>query len=319
MSTVVIDPATSAFLEMVRAGGGKPFNELSVPEIRGMITESSQQLAPPKEELHDVRDQRIPVDGGEITLRIYTPRALTAGETLPMVLYFHGGGFVAGDIDTHDAIARYLAKHADAIAVNVDYRRSPEYRYPTQINDAYAALAWVAEHASELRGDAGRIAVAGDSAGGTLSVVMTQLAAERGGPRIAFQALIYPWLDLRPGTSSPSRLQFGGGEYFLANPDLEYMLTLYLPEGASSTDSRVSPLLYDDLSGMPPAVIMNAGCDPVCDDGKTYGDRLAAAGVPVEYRCFETTIHACVSFAGIIPTGLEALSFIASRIRAALH
>jgi acetyl esterase len=319
MSTIVIDPATSAFLEMVRASGGKPFNELSVEEIRGMITASSQQLAPPREELHDVRDQRIPVDGGEITLRICTPRALSPGETLPMLLYFHGGGFVAGDIDTHDAIARYLSKHADAIAVSVDYRRSPEYRYPTQINDAYAALAWMAEHASELRGDAGRIAVAGDSAGGTLSVVMTQLAAERGGPRIAFQALVYPWLDLRPGTSSASRLQFGGGEYFLANSDLEYMLTLYLSEGASSSDARVSPLLYDDLAGMPPAVIMTAGCDPVCDDGKTYGERLAAAGVPVEYRCFETTIHACVSFAGIIPAGLEALSFLASRIRAALH
>ena len=319
MSTVVIDPATSAFLEMMRASGGKPFNELSVEEVRGMVTASSQQLSAPAEQLHEVRDQRIPVDGGEITLRIYTPRALAAGETLPMLLYFHGGGFVAGDIDTHDAIARYLSKHADAIAVSVDYRRAPEYRYPTQIDDAYAALAWVVEHASELRGDAGRIAVAGDSAGGTLTAVMTQLAAERGGPRIAFQAMIYPWLDLRPGTSSPSRLQFGGGEYFLANADLEYMLTLYLPDGTSSTDSRVSPLLYDDLAGMPPAVIMNAGCDPVCDDGKTYADRLAAAGVPVERRCFDTTIHACVSFAGIIPTGLEALSFIASRIRAALH
>jgi len=148
---------------------------------------------------------------------------------------------------------------------------------------------------------------------------MTQLAAERGRPRIAFQALIYPWLDLRPGTSSPSRLQFGRGEYFLANADLEFMLTLYLPEPASSSDSRVSPLLYEDLAGLPPAVIMNAGCDPVCDDGKTYADRLAAAGVPVEYRCFDTTIHACVSFAGIIPTGLEALSFIASQIHAALH
>jgi acetyl esterase len=269
--------------------------------------------------VHDVRDRRIPVDGGEITLRIYTPRVVPTGENLAIVVYFHGGGFVAGDIDTHDATARYFSKHADAIVVGVDYRLAPEHRCPTQIDDAYAALLWTAEHASELRGDPARIAVAGDSAGGNLAVVMTQLAKERGGPRIAFQVLIYPWLDLRAEASSPSRLEFGGGDYFLANPDLDWMRTLYLPDGASAADPRVSPILYEDLSGLPPTVIMTAGCDPVRDDGKVYGDRLAAAGVPVEYRCFEATIHACVSFAGAIPTGLEALAFLASRVRAALH
>jgi len=319
MSTVTIDPGTNAFLQAMRASGGKPLHELSVEEVRATIGAVSAQLGPPVEELHDVRDQRIPVDGGEITLRIYTPRAVAGGETLPIVIYFHGGGFVAGDVGTHDAIARYLAKHADAIVVNVDYRRSPELRYPTQIEDSYAALAWTAEHASDLHGDAGRIAVAGDSAGGTLSAVMTQFAKERGGPRIAFQALVYPWLDLRAGTSSPSRLQFGGGDYFLATADVEWMRSLYLPDGANDADPRVSPALYEDLSGLPPAVVITAGCDMLRDEGKAYADRLAAAGVSADYRCFEGTIHACVSFAGAIPTGLEALSFIASRIHAALH
>ena len=317
--SATLDTPTSALLEMMRAAGGKPIYEMPIDEVRGMIKGSSQQLSPPPEQLHEVRDRRIPVDGGEITLRIYTPRGLPAGETLPIVIYFHGGGFVGGDIDTHDATARYFSKHADAIVVNVDYRLAPEHRCPTQIDDAYAALVWTAEHASELRGNPGRIAVAGDSAGGNLSVVMTQLAKERGGPRIAFQALIYPWLDLRAGASSPSRVQFGGGDYFLANPDLEWMRSLYLPDGASDADPHVSPLLYSDLAGLPPAVILTAGCDPVCDDGKTYGERLAAAGVPVDYRCFDATIHAFVSFAGAIPAGLEALSFLASRIRTALH
>lgn len=319
MSTVVIDAATSTFLETMRAAGGPPLYELPVDEVRAAIKAVSLQLGPPAEELHDVRDRRIPVDGGEITLRIYTPRAVAEGETLPIVLYFHGGGFLAGDLDTHDALARYLSKHADALVVNVDYRRSPEYRCPTQIDDAYAALLWTAEQASELRGDRERIAVAGDSAGGTLSVAMTHLTKQRGGPRIVYQTLIYPWLDLRENASSPSRLQFGGGDYFLSNPDLVWMRGQYLPDGASDADPRVSPLLHDDLEALPPALIVTAGCDPVRDDGKVYGDRLAAAGVPVEYRCYETTIHACVSFAGAIPTGLEALSFIASRLGEALH
>jgi acetyl esterase len=319
MSTVVMDAPTSALLEMMRAAGGKPLSEMSIAEVRGMITGSSQQLSPPAEQLHEVRDRRIPVDGGDITVRVYTPRPAATGETLPIVVYFHGGGFVGGDVDTHDATARYLSKHADAIVVNVDYRRSPEHRCPTQIDDAYSALVWTAEHAPELRGDPARIAVAGDSAGGNLAVVMTQLAKERGGPRIALQVLLYPWLDLRANTSSPSRVQFGGGDYFLANPDLEWMRSLYLPDGASDADPRVSPLLYDSLNGLPPAVIVTAGCDPVCDDGKMYGERLAAAGVPVDYRCFEGTIHAFVSFAGAIPAGLDGLSFLASRIREALH
>jgi acetyl esterase len=247
------------------------------------------------------------------------PRALAAGERLPIVVHYHGGGFVGGDLDTHEAIARYYCKHADAIVIDVDYRLAPEHRFPTAVDDAYAALTWAVEHAEELQGSPDRIAVAGDSAGGNLAAVVCQLAKERRGPKIAFQALMYPTVDFDLTASYPSRARFGGGDYFLSIRDMAWFQSQYLAGDAPVTDPRASPLKQADLSGLPPALVVTAGCDLLCDEGKAYADRLAAAGVPVEHRCFEQTIHAFISFAGAIPTGLEALSFIASRLRAALH
>ena len=172
----------------------------------------------------------------------------------------------------------------------------------------------------ELNGDANRIAVTGDSAGGNLSAVVCQLAKERGGPRIAFQALIYPAVEFDPRTNYPSRSEFGGGEYFLSTDDMAWFASLYLADVERQVaDPRVSPLAARDLRGLPPALVVTSGCDPLRDEGKAYADRLAAAGVPVEYRCVEGTIHACMSFAGAIPAGLEMLTLVASRLRAALR
>ena len=180
-------------------------------------------------------------------------------------------------------------------------------------------MAWAADHARELGGDAARVAVTGDSAGGTLSAVICQLARERRGPVVAFQALVYPAVDFDPGGAYASRAEFGGGDYFLSNRDMDWFRSLYLTDGLRQIrDPRVSPLA-NDLTGLPPALVVTAGCDLLRDEGQAYADRLAAAGVQVEYRCFESTIHACLSFAGAIPTGLEALSFVASRLRSALH
>src|SRR5688572_10432932 len=237
-----------------------------------------------------------------------------------LVLHFHGGGFIAGSLDTHDSIARYLARHADAIVIGVGYRLSPEHRFPAAVDDAYAAVSWATAHASELHGDAGRVAVTGDSAGGNLSAVVCQLAKERGGPRIAFQALIYPAVDLDSRTDFPSRSEFGGGDHFLSTRDMAWFASMYLTDVERQVgDPRVSPLAARDLRGLPPALVVTAGCDPLRDEGKAYADRLAEAGVPVEYRCVEGTIHACMSFAGAIPAGLEMLTLVASRLQAALH
>lgn len=322
MTQMLIDSASGAFLEAMRSSGGKPLYELSVDEARAMVRGASQQLAPPSAAVERVEDRRIPVPGGEIAVRIYAPRRVDAGTTLPIVLHFHGGGWVAGDLDTHDAIARFYAVNADAIVVSVDYRQPPEQKFPSAVDDSYAAVEWAAAHASTLGGDKNRLAVTGDSAGGNLASVVCQLARDRGGPPIAYQALIYPAIDLRDPIDDPkypSRGQFGQGDYFLSLQDMSWFRAHYLGDVAREPhDVRVSPMAAAHLRGLPPALVVTAGCDPLRDEGQAYANRLAADGVDVEYRCFEGTIHAFMSFAGAIPMGVEGLSFVASRLRAAL-
>ena len=314
--TTEIDAATGAFLEAMRASGGKPMYELPIEEVRANIRGASAQLAPPAADVARVEDRRIPAAGGDFGVRIYTPHA---SDKRPIVMYFHGGGWAAGDLDTHDSSARYYAAHANAIVVSVGYRQPPEHKFPIALDDSFAAVEWAAAHAGEIGGDAGRLAVAGDSAGGNLATVVCQLAKQRGGPRIAYQVLIYPAVDLRgfaDDPAYPSRAQFGDGEFFLSRRDMEWFRSLYLADvQGESHDPRVSPIAAADLSGLPPALIVTAGCDVLRDEGKAYADRLSAAGVPVEYRCFEGTIHAFLSFAGAIPMGLEALSFVSSRLK----
>lgn len=317
--TVALDPATGAFLEAMRASGGKPLHESSIEEVRGNIRAASAQLAPPPADVARVEDRRIPTAGGDFGVRIYSPHG---GTLRPIVVYFHGGGWAAGDLNTHDGTARYLAANANAVVVSVDYRQPPEHKFPAAVNDSFAAVEWAAAHAREIGGDAARLAVAGDSAGGNLATVVCQLAKQRGAPRIAYQVLLYPTVDLRDPVDDPaypSRHQFGGGDYFLSMRDMEWFRSLYVTDPArESSDARLSPIASRDLAGLPPALVLTAGCDPLRDEGKAYADRLAAAGVPAEYRCYDGTIHAFMSFAGAIPRGLDALSFVASRLKAAL-
>jgi acetyl esterase len=269
--------------------------------------------------MHRVEDRRIPSPGGGLAIRLYVPRALGPHDILPVVVHYHGAGWVAGDLDTHDAVARYYARHVDAIVVAVDYRLAPEHPFPAAVDDAYTAALWAADHAREFSGDASRLAVTGDSAGGNLAAVVCQLARDRGTPRVAYQALLYPAVDFDPGGAYPSRQAFGGGEYFLSVADMDWFRARYLPEpGEQVKDPRASPLVAADLRGLPPALIVLAGHDPLRDEGQAYADRLSAAGVPVECRCFEGTVHAFVSFAAMIPAANEALAFVASRMRAAL-
>ena len=315
--SVVIDPATDAFLAQVRDSGGKPLYELPVEDVRAMIGANSEMLAGTPLEVGSVLDRTIDAGGLSIPVRIYTPSGEHRG-ALPVVMYFHGGGFVAGSLDTHSPIARYLCQNADAIVVAVGYRKSPEHKFPAAVEDAATATTWIAEHAKEIGGDGARLAVAGDSAGGNLATVVCQLARQRGGPRIAFQALFYPLVDFTL-TNSPSRSQFGGGDFFLSNREMEWFRDLYLTSSSEASDPKVSPLLASDMKGLPPALIIAAGCDLLRDEGQAYADRLRQAGVAAEYRCFEGTIHAFMSFCGAIPMGREALALAASRLRAALQ
>lgn len=314
-----VDAGTQTFLNMLKTSGGRPFHQMTAVDARAAVVGLHQAIGGAGEPMHQVVDRRIPVIDGDITLRVYTPRAVAPGETLPIILQYHGGGFVAGDLDTHDVIARSYAKHADAIVISVDYRLAPEHKFPTAVEDCYAALGWAADHAAELGGDAQRLAVAGDSAGGTLATVVCQLAKARGGPAIGFQVLVYPSVDFHPAVDYVSRQQFGGGEYLLSNQDMDWFASNYLGNvSLESADPRVSPL-RGDLTGLPPALVVTAGFDLLRDEGQHYADLLAAAGVPVEYRCFESTIHAFISFGGVIPTAQEGLAFVAERLRTALH
>jgi acetyl esterase len=309
-----LDSATETLLAQMAAGGGKPLYEMTVDEVRAMITGSAVLGGPPLA-VGTVVDRSIPVAGGMVPLRIYTPSAAAA--TYPVILGFHGGGFVAGNLDTYDATARFLCHHTNAIVIAVDYRLAPEQRFPAQVDDAYAAVMWAAQHAREFKGDPTRLAVSGDSAGGNLATVVCLLAKARGGPRIAFQALFYPLTDFTL-TMTPSRVQFGGGEYFLSNRDMEWFRQLYLTNPAHAKDPRVSPLLATDLGGLPPTLIVAAGCDVLRDEGKAYADRLSAAGVPVDYQCYEGTIHAFTAFTAAIPAGTDALTYAAAKLKAAL-
>ncbi|HXD72470.1 MAG TPA: alpha/beta hydrolase [Vicinamibacterales bacterium] len=313
------DAATAQFLDMLRSAGRPPAHELPLAEARANSKGASLALAGPKADVHKVEDRTIDTPAGKIRVRLFWPRPAAKDELLPIVVYFHGGGFVLCDLDTHDAIARGLCKGADAIVMNVDYGLSPEHKFPSAVDEAYAAAAWAAGHAREIGGDRRRIAVAGDSAGGNLATVVCALAKKNGTPAIAYQALLYPVVDLSGSTPFESRREFGGGEYFLSTEGMAWFNTLYFNDPArEARDVRASPLFNADLRGLPPALVVTAGCDPLRDEGKQYADRLKEAGVAVDYRCFETTIHAFMSFAAAIPAASEALAFVSGKLREGL-
>jgi acetyl esterase len=317
---MLLDTATEKFLETMRSAGAPPVYEQSVDAARAGIRANVQRMPGSPTPVHRIEDRTLPGAAAGVPVRVFWPRATDAGELLPIVIYYHGGGWVIGDLDTHDALARYYCKHADAIVLNVDYRLAPEHKFPAAVEDSYLAACWAADHAAELGGDPGRIAVAGDSAGGNLATVVCQLAKTNRGPAIAFQALAYPATDLDITKTFGSRTDFGGGEYFLSTRDMEWFASLYLKNVPNDVaDPRASPLLSQDLAGLPSALVVTAGFDPLRDEGRAYADRLAAAGVPVEYRCFESTIHAFLSFAPLIPVGEEGLAFVATKLRNALH
>jgi acetyl esterase len=262
-----------------------------------------------------VQDRTIDGAAGPINIRIYWPP--TNHATPPVVVFFHGGGFVAGDLDTHDGTCRQHAVGADAVVVSVDYRLAPEYPYPAAVDDAWAATQWVAEHGGELDADAGRLAVAGDSAGGTISAVIAQRARDNGGPPILFQLLWYPSTLWDP--SLPSFTE-NAEAAILDRASIAAFSRWYAGDiDLSDPPPGMAPGRAKNLAGLPPAYIAVAGHDPLRDDGIRYGELLAAAGVPVEVDNAETLVHGYVGYAGVVPAATAALDRGLSALRAALH
>ena len=239
-----------------------------------------------------------------LAVRIYYPHAAeNNASVLPARLFFHGGGFVACDLDTHDGMCRTICNASASVVVSVDYRLAPEARFPAAPEDAYRALLWLNQEAGELGVDANAISVCGDSAGGNLAAVLCLLARDRKGPTIQKQILIYPVTS--PGCDTESHHKFAEG-YFLGSEQMQWFWRHYLGDTATAATPYVD-LLAADVSSLPPAVIITAEYDPLCDEGKLYADRLATAGNRVDYQCVAGQIHGFCSFADFIPEGRETL------------
>ena len=306
-----IDPQVESLLSEMAALGGPPIHELSVAEAR-TVAEGMTALAGDPIEVAAVDNITIPVDGAEIGARVYTPEG---DGPHPIVMFFHGGGWVICSLDTHDNVARAICRDAEALVVSVDYRMAPEHRFPTAAHDCFAATKWVAENAASLGGDAGRLAVCGDSAGGNLSAVVSQMARDAGGPAIAYAALIYPAVDM---TRKGGSLDENASGYFLETEGMEWFMNHYLTE-AEKADVMASPLLHSNLAGLPDTFIATCEYDPLRDEGEAYGDALRANGVHVENKRYEGLIHGAANMTGVLDGGRQLVSDVAAHLHSALH
>ncbi len=285
----------------------------SVEEFRRRSRRIARLLAGPPIPMRKVESLAVCGPEGRLGARLYTPPSGRA--PLPLLVYFHGGGWVGGDLDTHDAPCRLLAARAGALILAVDYRRPPEHPFPAAVDDALAATGWAAEHAAELGADPARIAVGGDSAGGNLAAVATRLARDGGGALPVLQLLLYPVTDLSRKRAS-YRL-FAAG-FFLDEADMDWYRDLYLPDPAAAGDPRASPLIAEDLGGLPPAYVATAGFDPLRDEGEAYAEGLRAAGVPVALRRHAGLVHGFAMYAGLVPEARAAMLETAGALRMGL-
>jgi acetyl esterase/lipase len=284
--------------------------EVGYQGVRDAIRERMAAMPPPAE-LPRVEDRTIT---GGIKTRIYWP--VSDPSDLPVVVFYHGGGWVIGDLDSHDATARAIAGGVGAVVVAVDYRLAPEHPYPAAVDDAFAALRWVSEHAAELGADPSRLAVAGDSAGGNLAAVVSQLARDAGGPPVKFQLLWYPATTL--DSALPSMTENADAPV-LSAADTFAFLELYLKgHDADARPATLAPANAESLAGLPPAYIATAQYDPIRDDGVRYAELLRAAGVPVELHNAETLVHGYVSFGIAVPAAAEAVAKALEAVKAAL-
>jgi acetyl esterase len=306
-----LDPQVRTVLDQMDAAGQPPLHELSPAEARAAMTNLAALGKYPDEQAA-TEDRRIPGPDGEIPVRIYTP---TASQPLPVVVYFHGGGWVIGGIETHDSTCQHLATAVPAVVVSVDYRMAPEYPFPAPLEDCVAATRWVYDHAEELGADPARLAVAGDSAGGNLAAVVSLKAREQGGPPIVFQLLVYPATDLT--CSFASHVENGEG-YLLTGEGIRWFLDLYIPD-ADRKNPDASPHFAEDLSGLPAALIITAEFDPLRDEGEAYAARLREAGVLAKASRYDGMIHGFFGMDLVLGSASDALQEAAAALRQALY
>jgi acetyl esterase len=306
-----LDPQARALLERFASSPAPALDSLSVAEARRAYREGRLALAPPPVAIEETRDFFFPGAAGDIKARYYRPLGEKPGEALPGVVYFHGGGWTCGDLDTHDSVCRGIAVHGRCAVIAVDYRMGPEHKFPAAVEDAIAAVQWVSANAASLRIDASRLAVAGESAGANLAAVAA-IALRETGPAIAMQVLVYPVVDQASDTDSLRRFARG---YSLTLDLLRWYQNQYLRDDDDRADWRASPLLARDHSRLPSAYVVTAGFDPLLDEGRAYADRLRQAGVPVVYECFEGMIHGFLPMGGALAAARHAHYRIGQMLR----
>lgn len=307
-----LDPDVRLFLQKI-ADQGRPALETLAPlEARKAAVEGLKPVAGDPETVASVENLHIPGPEGEIPIRIYMPQAEAPR---PAMVYFHGGGWVVCDLDTHDVVCRAIAHRAEAVVVSVDYRLAPDHKFPAAVTDAYAATEWVAANVERLGINPERISVGGDSAGGNLGTVVSMLSREKKGPPIALQALVYPVTDLS-SFDTPSYREFAE-DHHLSRAQMEWFRAHYLASPEDGVNPYASPLLALDLRGLPPALIITAECDPLRDEGEAYAKRLEEAGVAVTCTRYAGMIHPFFSQAGAIPQALDAIQQVADAVRMA--
>ncbi len=309
---MAIDPQVQALLDAAARAGRTPINLLAPVEARIQFKELRKALLPPTPEIGSVVDFKISGRRGPIPLRHYRPVGKSAEHVLPVLIYFHGGGWVVGDLDTHDALCRQLANGGECAVISVDYRKGPEQKFPAAVDDAEDVVRYVAASGAQLIIDGARIAVGGDSAGGNLSIVVAMICRDNGGPALKFQLLIYPATDM--AMEHPSHYSFAEG-YNLTRDLMLYFRAHYLNNMAENKDWRASPLLARSHANLAPAYVLTAGFDPLRDEGKDFANKLTAAGGKVRYHCYEGMIHGFITMSGVLRVANEAIADCGNELR----
>ena len=311
---MTLNPQARALLDQMAAANAPKLFELPLAEARAGAIATLQALEPQGLPIGRIEDRALPGPAGDVRARIYTPIA-AGGAALPCLVFFHGGGFVVGNIESHDAMCRVLANEAGVKLIAIDYRLAPEAKFPAAVEDAFAAVKWVEANAMDLDIDANRIAVGGDSAGGNLAAVASIMARDEGQLRLKFQLLIYPWLDF--AEAARSREEFANG-YFLDEPTIAWFARSYANSPDDYSDYRMSPLHAASHKNLPPAHLVTAGYDPLRDEGRAYASKLREAGVPVSYSEYAGLIHGFANMTAAIDEGRQAVKEIAAALKAGL-
>lgn len=306
-----LDEQANAFLRQLEELGGPALNEMSPTEAREALAEFAELGGEP-EAVGSIENRSIPGPLGDIPIRVYTPEGTGP---FPALVYFHGGGWVVGDLETVDSACTILTNRAEAVVVSVDYRLAPEHKFPAPVTDCYAATQWVSDHAAELGVDPQKIAVGGDSAGGNLATVVSAMARDSGTPDIAFQLLFYPVTNLDYETQS---YRENGADYFLTTDMMRWFWGHYLESEDIGRDMRASPLLMEDASSLPPAYVVTAEFDPLRDEGEAYAEVLREAGNEVAAKRYDGQIHGFVTLCGVMERGRQAIEDGAAQMRHAL-